>query len=96
MPGLVMTSLARIKVRASGISSCTSSWMRSTPGPQAAKLSSAWHDGQLRGTLLREAAMVALQARMAFMLHQPRGAGRALEPVAAGAAERQRRINRGG
>ena len=48
--GPVTVSLVRIRRRASGNRSATSSASRSTPGPQAAKPSVDWQCGQLFGT----------------------------------------------
>ncbi len=79
-------------VRASGKCCSTSSAMRSTPGPQATRWSSVPHSGQASGVRSLIAALMALQLLPKAMLDQPARALRALEAVAADAAERQRRI----
>ena len=86
-----MVSLVTIAVRASGNSAATSSAMRSTPGPQATRLSSLAAFGAGRGRRHDMAAMVAGQAVHQPVLDHPGGAIGALEAVAAGAAQGQRR-----
>src|SRR3546814_6227922 len=57
-------SLVTIAVRASGKRSFTSSATRSTPGPQATRLSSSSHSGQSRGGGRSEEHTSELQSLM--------------------------------
>ena len=75
-----------------GNSSAASCSSRSTPGPTGAKDSAASHFGHLLRQRHREAAVMADQPPPEAMIDQPGVAVRAGEPVAAAAAERERRI----
>ena len=79
-------------VRMSGKSAAASSARRSTPGPQAVRVSASWHSGQSFGSALDMAAMVADEGRAEAVLDQPGSAIRALKAMPAGAAERQRGV----
>ena len=79
-------------MRASGKRSATSSAMRSTPGPQATRLSSASHFGQRFGSGSEKPQWWQFRRPAKAVLDQPGRALRTFDAVAACAAERQRRI----
>ena len=76
----------------SGKRTAASSARRSTPGPQAVRLSASWQFGQSFGRALDMAAMMADERRAEAVLDQPCGAIGAFEAMPAGPAQRQRRI----
>ena len=78
--------------RASGKRSATSSAMRSTPGPQATSESGSPHLGHFSG-IGSEKPQWWQSSRLAVaVLDQPGRALRAVDAMAAGAAQRQRRV----
>ena len=79
-------------VRASGNRAATSSARRSTPGPTGVRLSGVAAVRAGLGPRLEVAAVVAHQHAAEAVLDQPGRAVGALEAVAAGPAQRQRRI----
>ena len=85
-------SLVITATRALGSSSASSSARRSTPGPEAVSRPTAPQLGQCSGVGMRIAAMVALQPPAQPVRDQPGRAVRAGEPVAAGAAQGERRV----
>ena len=75
-----------------GKRSATSSAMRSTPGPQATRLSGLAALRALLRDRQREAAVVAVEPLAEAVLDQPGRALRAFDAMAARAAQRQRRV----
>ena len=85
-------SLESTMQRFSGNSSATSSAMRSTPGPQATSVSNVPQAGAGLGRRSAWPQWWHTSAPAKAVLHQPGRAVGALEAMAAGAAERQRRV----